>query len=213
MSAAIKTNVRNVHQRLTSSRYIFTFALLFSHLLDEQFHSIRFDVDKHVDRRRQLNSMTKIIDETCENQNGFIESTTVFRRHSKGPVMFNGCSPAGDMIIIDNISQKKTYDLTGWYIERQTDLHSFIRYSFPDHYLLPPLTTVELCCETDVQCQIDSPSENVDNEQKIVRLVVPFSTWNRAEQWSRNHLYDLDGFCRAQFSHRTLPMNEKENFD
>ena len=73
-----------------------------------------------------------------------IHMKTIFRRHSKGPVMFNGCSPSGDVIIIENISATKEFDLTGWYIERQTDIKPVLLYTFLHRFVIPPLTTVEL---------------------------------------------------------------------
>ena len=54
--------------------------------------------------------MTKtntITDSDIDNDEDLIQTKTIFRRHSKGPVMFNGCSPSGDVIIIDNISTTK----------------------------------------------------------------------------------------------------------
>ena len=155
--------------------------------------------------------MTKTIDHHHHlenNQDELIQTTTVFRRHSKGPVMFQGCSPSGDVIIIDNISRRKSYDLTGWYIERQTDSHSSLRYTFPSEFLLPPLTTIELWSNAMFH-ELDTQSAS-EGEQRIVRMAVTLSTWNRADDWSRNQLFDCDGLCRADFSHRTLTSMEKE---
>ena len=73
---------------------------------------------------------------TIDDDENLIHTKTIFRRHSKGPVMFNGCSPSGDVIIIDNISATKQYDLTGWYIERTIDGHR-IHYTFPMFELGP----------------------------------------------------------------------------
>ncbi|CAF4778334.1 unnamed protein product, partial [Rotaria socialis] len=88
--------------------------------------------------------MAKMMDIEDNIKDEFIHTKTIFRRHSKGPVMFNGCSPSGDVIIIDNISPKKSYDLTGWYIERQTNSQKFLRYTFTDKFIIPPLATIEL---------------------------------------------------------------------
>ncbi len=81
------------------------------------------------------------IDNIDDNTEDLIHTKTTFRRHSKGPVMFNGCSPSGDVIIIDNISTTKQYDLTGWYIERQTDTQPILQYKFRTSHKRRPRKT------------------------------------------------------------------------
>jgi hypothetical protein len=160
--------------------------------------------------------MTKTID--CINTDvDLIETTTRFRRRSKGPVMFNGCSPLGDVIIIDNISSRKAYDLTGWYIERQTDSQAFVRYTFTEQCILPPLTSIELWTSTAVSSgsmpneHHDNSSSKLQQEQSTVRLAIKLLTWNTARQWSSNQLFDSHGRSRALFSHQTLTTKENRN--
>lgn len=132
-----------------------------------------------------------------------IQTKTLFQRHSKGPVMFNGCSPLGDVIILDNISPLKSYDLTGWYIERQTDSHPYLRYTFTDQLIIPPLTTIELWSSTSIP-------QSVENEQQsYVIIKTKVSTWHTAEQWSINRLFDSHGREKAIFSHRLLTPTEE----
>jgi hypothetical protein len=159
--------------------------------------------------------MTKI-----ELDDDLIQTTTIFRRHSKGPVMFNGCSPHGDVIIIDNLSPRKCYDLTGWYIERQTDSEHLLRYTFPDRCLLTPLTTIELWSSAaassltsdDTQThQVSDSSQDQEQQLGLIRLKTSLSTWHTARQWSINRLFDRDGRSRALFSHRLL--GEKKDDD
>lgn len=156
--------------------------------------------------------MTKTMD-----KEDLIQTQTIFRRHSKGPVMFNGCSPSGDVIIIDNISSNKSYDLTGWYIERQTDSQAFIRYTFTDKFLLPPLTTVELWSNTATPIPTPDNEQSSDNsdedqqQQTFVRMKVKLLTWNSAKQWSINRLFNSHGQEKAIFSHRILtPIEQQE---
>ena len=153
--------------------------------------------------------MTKTIDQIDE----LIQTKTAFRRHSKGPVMFSGCSPLGDVIIIDNISPSKSYDLTGWYIERETDSHSTVRYDFPDHYILPPMTTVELwsTAGSPTTTLSDNELHQSSGSQTIVRTTVKLLTWSTARQWSVNRLFDYYGRQKAHFSHRTLTPEEQED--
>lgn len=153
------------------------------------------------------------------DQQDLIQTKTIFRRHSKGPVMFNGCSPSGDVIIIDNISSTKSYDLTGWYIERQTDSQAFLRYTFTDKFLLPPLTTVELWSTTGTPLstpddeQLSENSDTDPQQQTFVSMKVKLLTWNSATQWSINRLFNSHGQEKAIFSHRILtPLEQqKEN--
>ena len=136
-----------------------------------------------------------------------IHTQTFFRRHSKGPVMFNGCSPSGDVIIVDNISATKHYDLTGWYIERETDCHAVLRYTFPDNFILPSLTTIELWSSTATPTPLSSEP---DEQQSFVSIQTKLSTWNYARQWSVTRLFDRAGREKAIFSHRTLTPTEKD---
>jgi hypothetical protein len=138
-----------------------------------------------------------------------IHTKTVFRRHSKGPVMFNGCSPSGDVIIIDNISPTKRYDLFGWYIERQTDTQPTLRYTFIDQFILPPLTTIELWSNTATPIPI-SPETQAQQQQSFVSIKAKISTWNIARQRSVTRLFDQTGREKAIFSHRTLSPTDKE---
>lgn len=163
--------------------------------------------------------MTKTMDKE-EEEEDLIQTKTIFRRHSKGPVMFNGCSPAGDVIIIDNISLNKSYDLTGWSIERQTDSQSPLRYTFIEKFILPPLTTVELWSSPAAPIPI---SEDIDNEQDSsenseeqqhrqtsISMKVKLLTWNPATQWSITRLFNSHGQEKAIFSHRILTPIEHE---
>lgn len=155
---------------------------------------------------------------TMDNED-LIQTKTIFRRHSKGPVMFNGCSPLGDVIIIDNISLNKSYDLTGWYIERQADSQSPLRYTFTEKFILPPLTAVELWSSTATPV---SMSEEIDDEQEsseaseeqhrqtFISMKVKLLTWNPATQWSINRLFNSHGQEKAIFSHRILTPIEQE---
>jgi len=136
-----------------------------------------------------------------DNNEDLIHTKTIFRRHSKGPVMFNGCSPSGDVIIIENISTKKQYDLIGWYIERQTDTQPTLRYTFSHSFLLPPLTTIELWSSAATIIPISPETE--EQQQKFVSIRTKLLTWNKARQWSITRLYDQTGRERAIFSHRT----------
>lgn len=149
-----------------------------------------------------------------------VQTKTIFRRHSKGPVMFNGCSPSGDVIIIDNISPNKSYDLTGWYIERQTDSQSFLRYAFTEKFLLPPLTTIELWSSTAIpvsmsdEIDADQSSESSEEQrQTFASLKIKLSTWNTARQWSINRLFNSHGQEKAIFSHRILTPSEQEKVE
>ncbi|CAF1315953.1 unnamed protein product [Rotaria sordida] len=138
-----------------------------------------------------------------------IHTKTLFRRHSKGPVMFNGCSPSGEVIIIDNISTKKKYNLTGWYIERETDTQSILRYTFTDQFVIPPLTTIELWSNTATPIPI-VPETQEQQQQSFVCIKTRLPTWNNARQWSITRLYDNTGREKAIFSHQTLPPTDKE---
>ncbi len=144
----------------------------------------------------------------------FIQTKTIFRRHSKGPVMFNGCSPSGDVIIIDNISTIKSYDLTGWYIERQTDSQPLLRYTFPDRFIIPSLTTIELWSSTSTPVSTSNQSSESDEQQQqqqsFVSIKTKLLTWNSARQWSINRLFNSHGHEKAIFSHRILTPIEQE---
>ena len=138
------------------------------------------------------------------NNEDYVQTKTLFQRHSKGPVMFNGCSPLGDVIILDNVSPLKSYDLTGWYIERQTDSHPYLRYTFTDQLIIPPLTTIELWSSTS------TPQSNENNDQQAYATIkTKVSTWNTAEQWSINRLFHSHGREKAIFSHRILMPSEE----
>lgn len=165
--------------------------------------------------------MTKIIDEDFDNED-LVQTKTIFRRHSKGPVMFNGCSPLGDVLIIDNISSTKSYDLTGWYIERQTDSQPLLRYTFVEKFIIPPLTTIELWSSTSTPISLtneiehDQSSESDDQQQQqkqqqsFVTIKTKLLTWNSARQWSINRLFNSNGCEKAIFSHRILTPIEQE---
>ncbi len=155
------------------------------------------------------------------NNEDFIQIKTIFRRHSKGPVMFNGCSPSGDVIIIDNISLTRSYDLTGWYIERQTDSQPFLRYTFTDKFIIPPLTTIELWSNTSTSMsnevednQLSESSEQQQQQQQqksFFSIKTKLLTWNSARQWSINRLFNSNGCEKAIFSHRILtPIEQKK---
>jgi hypothetical protein len=148
--------------------------------------------------------MTKTMDDDIHNED-LIHTKTIFRRHSKGPVMFNGCSPSGDVIVIDNINPTKAYDLTGWYIERQTDSQPFLRYTFTDNFTIPPLTTIELWSNTATLI-----SEATQQQSSFLSIKTKLLTWNTAGQWSVNRLFDSNGREKAIFSHRTLSPTEQE---
>lgn len=135
---------------------------------------------------------------------------THFRRHSKGPVMFNGCSPSGDVVIIDNISPIKAYNITGWYIERETDTQPLLRYIFTGQFILPPLTTVELWASTAIP--IPLPPETEDQQQQsFVCIKTKLPTWNSARRWSVTRLFDHTGREKAVFSHKTLTPTDQGN--
>ncbi len=154
------------------------------------------------------------------NNEDFIQIKTIFRRHSKGPVMFNGCSPSGDVIIIDNISLTRSYDLTGWYIERQTDSQPFLRYTFTDKFIIPPLTTIELWSNTatsmsteveDNQLSESSEQQQQQQQKSFFSIKTKLLTWNSARQWSINRLFNSNGCEKAIFSHRILtPIEQKK---
>ena len=114
--------------------------------------------------------------------------------------MFNGCSPAGDVIIIENISQRKSYDLTGWYIERETDSQPYILYVFKHRFILPPMTTIELWSRSSTPTPIASEAP----DQTFVSVRTNLSSWNKARLWSNTKLFDSTGREKAIFSHRTL---------
>ncbi|CAF1272124.1 unnamed protein product [Rotaria sordida] len=120
-----------------------------------------------------------------------IHTKTLFRRHSKGPVMFNGCSPSG------------------WYIERETDTQSILRYTFTDQFVIPPLTTIELWSNTATPIPI-VPETQEQQQQSFVCIKTRLPTWNNARQWSITRLYDNTGREKAIFSHQTLPSTDKE---
>ncbi|CAF1414261.1 unnamed protein product [Rotaria sp. Silwood1] len=148
-----------------------------------------------------------------DNDEELIHTKTFFRRHSKGPVMFNGCSPSGDVIIIDNISTKKKYDLTGWYIERQTDTHQVLQYRFTDQFIIPPLTTIELWSSAATPIPIPPETQEQQQhqqQQSFVCIKTKLLTWNNARRWSITRLYDKTGHEKAVFSHQTLPSMDKE---
>jgi hypothetical protein len=163
--------------------------------------------------------MIKTMDDDINSEDLF-QIKTIFRRHSKGPIMFNGCSPSGDVIIIDNISPKKSYDLTGWHIERQTDCQPFLRYTFTDKFIIPPLTTIELWSSTATpismsnEIEHDQSSELDDQQQQqqqsFVTIKTKLLTWNTARQWSINRLFNSNGYEKAIFSHRILTPIEQE---
>jgi hypothetical protein len=148
---------------------------------------------------------------TTDDNEDLIHTKTIFRRHSKGPVMFNGCSPSGDVIIIENISSKKEFDLTGWYIERQTDTKPLLLYTFLHRFIIPPLTTVELW--SAFATPIPIPAE-IREQQSFVSIKTKLLSWNNARQWSTTRLYDHLGREKAIFSHRTLtPPNDEGTED
>jgi hypothetical protein len=153
---------------------------------------------------------TNTISATNDINEDLIHTKTNFRRHSKGPVMFNGCSPSGDVIIIDNISPKKEYDLTGWYIERQTDIKPLLLYTFTHRFIIPPLTSVELWSSTATPIPIPTEIQE-QQQQSFVSIKTKLLTWNKARQWSETRLYDCLGREKAIFSHKTLtPPDDKE---
>ena len=134
---------------------------------------------------------------------------TIFRRSSKGPVMFNGCSPSGDVIIIDNISKTKEYNITGWYIERQTDTCPIFRYIFTNQLIIPPLTTIELWSNTAIPTFISVEAQ--EQQQSFISIKTKLSTWNSARQWSVTRLFNDKGQEKAIFSHRTLTSTDELN--
>ena len=152
---------------------------------------------------------TNFVSATNDNHEDVIHTKTLFRRYSKGPIMFNGCSPSGDVIIIDNISPKKRYDLAGWYIERQTDTQPILRYIIKNQFIIPPLTTVELWSSTATPVPIP-PETQEQQQQSFVSVKTKLLTWNHARQWSVTRLFDHTGREKAIFSHRTLPPSDKE---
>lgn len=149
---------------------------------------------------------------TTDDNEDLIHTKTIFRRHSKGPVMFNGCSPSGDVIIIENISATKEFDLTGWYIERQTDTKPLLLYTFLHRFTIPPLTTVELWSAFATLVPI--PAETLE-QQSFVSIKTKLLSWNSARQWSITRLYDHLGREKAIFSHQTVtpPDNERTDED
>jgi hypothetical protein len=149
------------------------------------------------------------IDDIDDNTEDLIHTKTIFRRQSKGPVMFNGCSPSGDVIIIDNISTTKQYDLTGWYIERQTDTQPILQYKFTNRLIIPPLTTIELWSSAATPVPI-SPETEEQQQQSFITIRTKLLTWNKARQWSITRLYDQIGREKAIFSHRTLTPTDNE---
>jgi hypothetical protein len=124
--------------------------------------------------------------------------------------MFNGCSPSGDVIIIENISSTKEFDLTGWYIERQTDTKPLLLYTFLHRFIIPPLTTVELW--SALATPVPLPDETRD-QQLFVSIKTKLISWNKARQWSVTRLYDHLGREKAIFSHRTLTCTEDERIE
>ncbi len=142
---------------------------------------------------------------STDDNEELIHLKTIFRRHSKGPVMFNGCSPSGDVIIIENISSKKEFDLTGWYIERQTDTKPLLIYTFLHRFIIPPLTTVELW--SALSTPVPLPDETGEQES-FVSIKTKLLSWNKARQWSTTRLYDHLGREKAIFSHRTLTTTD-----
>ncbi|CAF1040287.1 unnamed protein product [Adineta ricciae] len=153
---------------------------------------------------------TTITSVNHDNQDDLVQTKTLFRRYSKGPIMFNGCSPAGDLIIIENISPKKYYDLAGWYIERQTDNFPMLRYIIKNQFIIPPSTTVELWSSIAEPDPV--PPESQDQQQQsFVSVKTKILTWNKARQWSITRLFDHTGRQRAIFSHRTLSSSDNEN--
>lgn len=138
------------------------------------------------------------IDEKDEN---LIFTKSLYRRRSKGPIMFNGCSPCGNVIIVENICKKKTFDLSGWSIERQTDSHPMISFTFPSNFVLGPSTSVELWSRKATPIP---PCSTFNDQQITLVKKVELSTWNRAENWSISRLFDATGREKAIFLHRTL---------
>ena len=159
--------------------------------------------------------MIEALDEDVGSED-LTHTKTIFRRHSKGSVMFSGCSPSGDVIIIDNISPTKSFDLTGWHIERQTDSQPFLRYTFPDQFIIPPWATIELWSSTAAsrtmanEVEHDQSSDSIEQQQSFVRIKTKLLTWNTALQWSINRLLDCNGHERAIFTHRTLTSKERD---
>lgn len=146
---------------------------------------------------------------TSDDNEQLIHTKTLFRRHSKGPVMFNGCSPSGDVIIIDNISSSKQFDLTGWYIERETDAKPLLIYTFLHRFVLPPLTTVELWSALATPEPIPPETHDQPQQQSFVSIRTKLLTWNKARQWSITRLFDHLGREKAIFSHRTLTPTDQ----
>lgn len=145
---------------------------------------------------RIIHSFISIMDEKQ-----LIYVTTQFRRRSKGPVMFNGCSPAGDVIIIENLHSKKSYDLSGWTIERQTDTEPMLKYVIPDRLVLPASGSVEFLAK-------NAPLSIGDYRHRVIRT--DLTTWNPARQWSITRLFDGFGNEKAIFLHRILSDNEQK---
>jgi hypothetical protein len=154
-------------------------------------------------------SKTTITSATNGNNEDLIQTKTLFRRYSKGPIMFNGCSPSGDVIIIDNISPRKQYDLAGWYIERQTDTQPILRYIIKNQFIIPPLTTVELWSNKATPVPIP-PETQEQQQQSFVSVKTKLLTWNHARKWSLTRLFDYTGREKAVFSHQTLSSSDKE---
>ena len=147
-----------------------------------------------------------------DDNDELIHTKTIFRRHSKGPVMFNGCSPSGDVIIIDNISPNKEFDLIDWYIERQTDTKPLLLYTFLHRFTLPPLTTVELWSALATPEPIPPEiHEEQQQQQSFVSIRTKILSWNKARQWSITRLYDHLGREKAIFQHRTLTPSDQQS--
>ncbi|CAF0877882.1 unnamed protein product [Didymodactylos carnosus] len=138
--------------------------------------------------------------------------TTLFRRRSKGPVMFNGCSPHGDVIIIDNISSKKTYDLSNWLIERQVDSKPKLFFDFPSGFIIPPQSAVELWASEHYVHSNKYVQEKNDDGHIIIRVQTKMKSWNEARDFSITKLFDASKRERAVFTHRTL-TEESVNYE
>lgn len=136
------------------------------------------------------------------NDDELIQVTSQFRRRSKGPVIFNGCSPAGDVILIENLHAKKFYDLSGWTIERQTDSQPLLKYVLPKYLTLRPGVVLELWAQNG------RPTDEKSDGQLIVRT--DLSTWNAAKVWSITTLFDRSGKEKATFLHRILSEKERQ---
>ncbi|CAF1501920.1 unnamed protein product [Didymodactylos carnosus] len=136
--------------------------------------------------------------------------TTLFCRRSKGPIMFNGCSPLGDVIIIDNISSKKTYDLSGWSIERQVESKPKLYFEFPSGFIIPSQATVELWASEHYSHSNKYIQEKSDDGHLIIRIQMTVKSWNEAHEFSTTKLFDTSKRERAIFTHRTLSEQSVE---